>query len=153
MTTSSLPWDPSNGCFFTFLPHVVASQAREIHTATTTTTRKTVQTTFWAVIYMSFPQNPPNPVFFECVCIFLQWFPSKHSNLHICRHKSVPKHHVLQCLQFPYFPKPLKIPLFTLFSSIFPCSNASGQFKHIYKKSFQNIVFHNVFTIFPVKTM
>ena len=48
-------------------------------------------------------------------------------------------------------PKPLKTPLFTLFSSILPCANAAGQFKHIYKKSFKNIVFFSVFNIFSVK--
>ena len=51
-------------------------------------------------------------------------------------------------LPIPLSPQPLKIPLFTVFSSIFPCSNA-GQ--HIYKKSFQNIVFDSVFPMFPVK--
>ena len=50
-------------------------------------------------------------------------------------------------------PKPLKTPLFTLFSSIFPCANAAGQLKHIYKKSFKNIVFFSVFTFFPSKTV
>ena len=44
-------------------------------------------------------------------------------------------------LQFPDLPKPLKTSLFTQFSSIFPCANAAGQLKHIYKKSFKNIVF------------
>ena len=38
-----------------------------------------------------------------------------------------------------------KIRLFTLFSSIFPCSNAAGQLKHIYIKSFKNIVFSQCF--------
>ena len=33
----------------------------------------------------------------------------------------------------------------------FPCSNAAGQLKHIYKKSFQHIVAHSVFAMFPVK--
>ena len=33
--------------------------------------------------------SPPNPVFFECVSMFLQWFPSKHGTLHFCRHKPV----------------------------------------------------------------
>ena len=64
------------------------------------------------------------PCFLKCVCMFLQCFPSKHGNLHICRHKAVPKHHFLQCFQFPCFPKPLKTPLFTLFSSIFRCANS-----------------------------
>ena len=77
--------------------------------------------------------------------MFLQWFPSKHVNAHICRHKTVPKHHVLKCFQFPCLPKPLKIPLFAVFSSIFPCSNAGGQVKYIY------IYTRNPFTMFPVK--
>ena len=54
----------------------------------------------------------------------------------------------VQCRDLP---KPLKKPLFTLFSSIFPCANAAGQLKHIYKKSFKNIVFFSVFTFFSVK--
>ena len=54
-------------------------------------------------------------------------------------------------LPIPLFPQPLKIPLFTVFSSIFPCSNAGSQLQHIYKKSFQNIVFDSVFPMFPVK--
>ena len=39
-------------------------------------------------------KSPQSRVFFECVCMFLQWFPSRHSNLHICRRKAVPKYHV-----------------------------------------------------------
>ena len=48
-------------------------------------------------------------------------------------------------LPIPLSPQPLKIPLFTVFSSIFPCANAGSQLQHIYKKSFQNIVFDSVF--------
>ena len=55
----------------------------------------------------------------------------------------------IQCRDLP---KPLKTQLFTLFSSIFPCANAAGQLKHIYKKSFKNIVSCSVFTFFPSKT-
>ena len=44
-------------------------------------------------------------------------------------------------LQFPDLPKPLKTPLFTLFSSIFPCANAAGQFKHIYKNPSKTLFF------------
>ena len=54
-------------------------------------------------------------------------------------------------LPIPLSPQPLKIPLFTVFSSIFPCSNAGSQLQHIYKKPFQNIVFDGVFPTFPVK--
>ena len=49
-------------------------------------------------------------------------------------------------LPIPLSPQPLKIPLFTVFSSIFPCSNAGSQLQHIYNKSFQNIVFDSVFS-------
>ena len=49
--------------------------------------------------------------------------------------------------QFPCLPKPLKTPLFTLFSLIFPCANAAGQLKHMYKKSYKNIG-----NLFPSKT-
>ena len=90
--------------------------------------------------------SPPNPVFFECVSMFLQWFPSKHGTLHFCRHKTGRKHHVRQCFQFPYLPNRWKYPLFTVFSSIFPCSNAGSRLQHIYKKSFQNIVFWQCFS-------
>ena len=54
-------------------------------------------------------------------------------------------------IQFPDLLKPLKTPLFTLFSSIFPCANAAGQLKHIYKKTFKNIVLFQCFYIFSVK--
>ena len=84
-------------------------------------------------------------------------------------------------LPIPLSPQPLKIPLFTVFSSIFPCSNAGSQLQHIQKnlpkhcfwqcfsnvssqtdgnlhvfshkgsKSFQNIAFDSVFVMFPVK--
>ena len=54
-------------------------------------------------------------------------------------------------LPIPLSPQPLKIPLFTVFSSIFPCANAGSQLQHLYKKSFQNIVFDSVFPMFPVK--
>ena len=54
-------------------------------------------------------------------------------------------------LPIPLSPQPLKIPLFTVFSSIFPRANAGSQLQHIYKKSFQNIVFDSVFPMFPVK--
>ena len=123
--------------FFSLFPSVGASQAREFQIATATTPRTTVQTTYCAVIYIFSPTKYPKPrVFFMCLRVFAMFFFSQHSNLHICRHKTVPKQHVLQYFQFSYFPKPLKIPLFTMFSSIFPCSNAAGQLKHIYKMFF-----------------
>ena len=184
-----------------------------------------------------FPQILQIPCFWKCVCMFLQCFPSKHGNLRICRHKTVPRHHVLQCfqfpylqtlkntavdtvffnfsmfqcrwptqtyvqkilqnhcffcnvftmfsvlkhrhwnvfrhkvgpkhwflqcfsmlwqprtLQFPYLPKPLKTPLFTLFSSIFSCSNAADQPKHIYKNPSKTLFFLQCFyNVFRHKT-
>ena len=77
-------------------------------------------------------------------------------------------------LPIPLSPHTLKIPLFTVFSSIFPCSNAGSQLQHIDSvfpmfpvkqtvlytffchkgsKSFQNIAFDSVFVMFPVKHM
>ena len=215
-----------------------ASQAREFQIATTTTPRKTVQTTFrtvtcifsrkssksrvsWIVfpcfcnvflqntaIYTfvtikafqnimfvqcfqfpcfrkPFENTAIYTVFFNfsmCQCrwptqtyiqkifqkhcffftVFLHCFPVKNTAIYtFFGIKSVQNTgfwwflHCFQCpgiknnFQFPYLPKPLKTPLFTLFSSIFPCANAAGQLKHIYKKSFKNIVFfYSVFTLF-----
>ena len=96
--------------------------------------------------------------FFQC---FYNVFRRKHRNLRGFRHKVGPKQwffcsvfkalasKTIQCRDLP---KPLKTPLFTLFSSNFPCATAAGQLKHIYKKSFKNIVFFSVFTFFPSKT-
>ena len=143
------PLGSSQWVLFSLFPCVGASQAREFQIATTTTPRKTVQTTFRTVICIFFHKILQISCFLKCVCMF---FPAKHGNLHSCRHKTVPKHHLLQCFQFPSLPKPLKTPLFTLFSSIFPCSNAAGQLKHMYKKSFRNIIFTVFLQCFPSKT-
>ena len=93
--------------------------------------------------------------FLQC---FYNVFRRKHRNLYVFRHKVGPKHWFLQCLQwhqknlqFPDLPKPRKTPLFTLFSSIFPCANAAGQLKHINEKSLKDIPFFSVFTFFSVK--
>ena len=94
-----------------------------------------------------------NHCFFQC---FYNVFRRKHRNLRGFGHKVGPKQWFLQCfqgsgikkVQCRDLPKPLKTPLFTLFSSIFPCANAAGQLKHIYKKSFKNIVFVQCFYIF-----
>ena len=87
------------------------------------------------------------PCFLKCVCMFLQRFPSKHGNLHICRHKTVPK------LIFTMFPSPLSPQ--TLENAAIHCVLQffhAGQLKHIYKKSFKNIVFFfNVFTMSSVE--
>ena len=96
--------------------------------------------------------SPPNPVFFECVSMFLQWFPSKHGTSHFCRHKTGRKHHVRQCFQFPYLPNRWKYRYLQCFLQFFhvpmPVANSNI---YIYKKSFQNIVFDSVFPMFPVK--
>ena len=44
-------------------------------------------------------------------------------------------------LPIPLSPQPLKIPLFTVFSSIFPCANAGSQLQHIYKKILPKTLF------------
>ena len=89
--------------------------------------------------------SPPNPVFFECVSMFLQWFPSKHGTLHFCRHKTGRKHHVRQCFQFPYLPNRWKYRYLQCFRQFFhvpmPVANSN-----IYKKTFQNIVFDKCFS-------
>ena len=96
--------------------------------------------------------SPPNPVFLECVSMFLQWFPSKHGTLHFCRHKTGRKHHVRQCFQFPYLHNRWKYRYLQCFLQFFhvpmPVANSNI---YIYKKSFQNIVFDSVFPMFPVK--
>ena len=74
-------------------------------------------------------------------------------------HKVGPKQWFLQCfqgsgikkVQCRDLPKPLKTPLFPLFSSIFPCANAAGQLKHIYKKSFTNFFFQCFYIFFRQK--
>ena len=75
--------------------------------------------------------SPPNPVFFECVSMFLQWFPSKHGTLHFCRHKTGRKHHVRQCFQFPYLPTVENTAIYSVFFnfSMFQCGS---QLQHIY---------------------
>ena len=69
MRTRSSPWDPSNGCFFTF-PPVGASQAREIATGMTChddDSQKNCPNRILRRYLHVFPQNHPNPVFFLTV--------------------------------------------------------------------------------------
>ena len=54
-------------------------------------------------------------------------------------------------LPIPLSPQPLKIPLFTVFSSIFPCANAGSQLQHIYIRNPSKTFFLTVFPMFPVK--
>ena len=100
---------------FSFFPPVGASQAREFSLFPAVTASQAMEFSFFpplkALQAAEFQiarqrrlDSPPNPVFFECVSMFLQWFPSKHGTLHFCRHKTGRKHHVRQCFQFPYLP-------------------------------------------------
>ena len=129
-----------------------ASQAREFQIATTTTPRKTVQTTFCIVICIFFStKSAKSRVFwsvFVCFCNFFLQNTEIYTFVAIKPFQNIIFYNVSNSL---ISPKPMKTPLFTLFSSIFPCSMAAGQLKHIYKKSFQNIVFYTFFTMFSVK--
>ena len=133
---------------FSLFPAVTASQAMEFSLYPPL---EALQAAEFQIARQRRLDSPPNPVFFECVSMFLQWFPSKHGTLHFCRNKTGRKHHVRQCFQFPYLPNRWKYRyLPQCFLKIFPCSNAGSQLQHIYKKSFQNIVFDSVFPMFPV---
>ena len=153
------PLESSQWVLFYLFHPVGASQAREFQVATTTTPRKTVQTTFCTVICIFFHKILQTPCFLKCVCMFLQCFPSKHGNLHMCHHKSVPKHNFLQCFQFPWLPKPLKTPLFTLSSSISPCWPPQTYIQKILQKHCCLQCFNNVFrrtviyTFFGIKSV
>ena len=86
---------------FSLFPAVTASQAMEFSLFPPL---EALQAAEFQIARQRRLDNPPNPVFFECVSMFLQWFPSKHVTLHFCRHKTGRKHHVRQCFQFPYLP-------------------------------------------------
>ena len=86
---------------FSLFPAVTASQAMEFSLFPPL---EAFQAAEFQIARQRRLDSPPNPVFFECVSMFLQWFPSKHGTLHFCRHKTGRKHHVRQCFQFPYLP-------------------------------------------------
>ena len=86
---------------FSLFPAVTASQAMEFSLFPPL---EALQAAEFQIARQRRLDSPPNPVFFECVSVFLQWFPSKHGTLHSCRHKTGRKHHVRQCFQFPYLP-------------------------------------------------
>ena len=88
------------------------------------------------------------PYFLKCVCMFLQCFPPKHGNVHICRHKSIPKRHFYNVSNSLVTPNPWKHRYLQCFLQFFH----AGPLKHLYKKSFKNIVVCSVFTVFSVKT-
>ena len=86
---------------FSLFPPVGASQAREFSLFPAVTASQAMEFSLfpppWRLSKLL--DSPPNPVFFECVSMSLQWFPSKHGTLHFCRHKTGRKHHVRQCFQ------------------------------------------------------
>ena len=86
---------------FSLFPCVGASQAREFSLFPPL---EALQAAEFQIARQRRLDSPPNPVFFECVSMFLQWFPSKLGTLHFCRHKTGRKHHVRPCFQFPYLP-------------------------------------------------
>ena len=92
--------------------------------------------------------SPPNPVFFECVSMFLQWCPSKHGTLHFCRHKTGRKHHVRQCFQFPYLPNRWKYRYLQCFLQFFhvpmPVANSNIYIRNPSKTLFLTVFFSNV---------
>ena len=126
------PWDPPNGCFFIFSPAI----------ATTTMPRKTAQTTFCTAICIFFHKILQTPCFLKCVCMFLQCFPSKHGNLHICRHKTVPKHTFFNSLVSPNPWNHLYLHCFLQFFHVpMPLANSNIIYKTILQKHFFLAVF------------
>ena len=106
-----------------------------------------------------YTKNPSKALFFQCfyICsvknaVIYTFFSIKSvQNSGFC---SVFKALASKNVQFRDLPKPLKTPLFTLFSSIFPCAHAAGQLKHIYKKNTKNhskTLFFQCFYICSVK--
>ena len=81
---------------FSLFPAVTASQAMEFSLFLPL---EALQAAEFQIARQRRLDSPPNPVFFECVSMFLQWFPSKHGTLHFCRHKTGRKHHVRQCFR------------------------------------------------------
>ena len=81
---------------FSLFPAVTASQAMEFSLFPPL---EALQAAEFQIARQRRLDSPPNPVFFECVSMFLQWFPSKHGTLHFCRHTTGRKHNVRQCFQ------------------------------------------------------
>ena len=120
-------WDPPIGCFFIFSPACI-------------------QTTFCTVICIL-----QILCFLKCACMFLQCFPSKHGNFHICRHKTVPKHIFFTMSPIPLSPQTLEnTAIYTVFFnfSMFQCRWPTQTY---IQKSFKNIIFYSIFTMFSVK--
>ena len=92
----SPPWGVSQAREFSLFPAVTASQAMEFSLFPPL---EALQAAEFPIARQRRLDSPTNPVFFECVSMFLQRFPSKHGTLHFCRHKTGRKHHVRQCFQ------------------------------------------------------
>ena len=142
---------------FSLFPAVTASQAMEFSLFPPL---EALQAAEFQIARQRRLDSPPNPVFFECVSMFLQWFPSKHGTLHFCRHKTGRKHHVRQCFQFPYLPNRWKYRYLQCFLQFFhvpmPVANSNIYIRNPSKTLFltvffQNIAFDSVFVMFPVK--
>ena len=81
----SPPWGLPKLGNFSLFPAVTASQAMEFSLFPPL---EALQAAEFQIARQRRLDSPPNPVFFECVSMFLQWFPSKHGTLHFCRHKT-----------------------------------------------------------------
>ena len=114
---------------FSLSPPVGASQAREFSLLTASQAMEfslfppleALQAAEFQIARQRRLDSPPNPVFFECVSMFLQWFPSKHGTLHFCRHKTGRKHHVRQCFQFPGLPTVENTAIYSVFFNFSMC--------------------------------
>ena len=115
---------------FSLFPPVGASQAREFSLFPAVTASQAMEFSLFPplealqaaecqIARQRRLDSPPNPVFFECVSMFLQWFPSKHGTLHFCRHKTGRKHHVRQCTPIPLSPKPFSFENTAIYSVFF----------------------------------
>ena len=141
---------------FSLFPSVGASQAREFSLFPAVTASQAMEFSLFppleALQDAEFQiarqrrlDSPPNPVFFECVSMFLQWFPSKHGTLHFCRHKTGRKHHVRQCFQFPYLPNRWKYRYLQCFLQFFhvpmPVPNSNIYIRNPSKTLFLTVFF------------
>ena len=96
-------------------------------------------------------KSPKSRIFLTVFASFCTGFLQKHGNLHICRHEAVPKHHVLQCFQCPYFPKLWKISLFTVFLQFFSVRMLLANSNIYTRNPSKTLFFTMFFTMFPSK--
>ena len=133
---------PSQAREFSLFPAVTASQAMEFSLFPPV---EALQAAEFQIARQRRLDSPPNPVFFECVSMFLQWFPSKHGTLHFCRHKTGRKHHVRLCFQFPYLPNRWKYRYLQCFLQFFhvpmPVANSNIYIRNPSKTLFLTVFF------------